>query len=58
MLWNIFSGQEIDFLTLLKSFGLDMGSVAKALGVDIATLNSMDREILLHLLTSQSQEWN
>ena len=48
-----FSGHEIDFLTLLRSFGLDMTSVARALGVDIQTLNNMDRDILLHLLTSQ-----
>ena len=48
------SGHEIDFLTLLRSFGLDMTSVARALGVDIQTLNNMDRDILLHLLTSQS----
>jgi hypothetical protein len=30
-----------------------MSSVAKALGVDINTLNNMDREVLIHLLTSQ-----
>jgi hypothetical protein len=48
-----FAGQDIDFLTLLQSFGLDMSSVAKALGVDINTLNNMDREVLIHLLTSQ-----
>ena len=44
----------MDFLELLKSFGLDMQSVAKALGIDEATLNNMDKEVLLHLLTSQA----
>ena len=44
----------MDFLELLKSFGLDMKSVAKALGIDEATLNNMDKEVLLHLLTSQA----
>ena len=47
-------GEEMDFLELLKSFGLDMQSVAKALGIDEATLNNMDKEVLLHLLTSQA----
>jgi predicted transcriptional regulator len=47
------SGQDIDFLTLLQSFGLDMASVASALGLDITTLNNMDREVLIHLLTAQ-----
>ena len=49
-----FLGEEMDFLELLKSFGLDMKSVAKALGIDEATLNNMDKEVLLHLLTSQA----
>ena len=48
------SGQEIDFLSLLKSFGSDMEKVAKAFGVDMNTLNNMDRDVLLELLTSQS----
>ena len=48
-------GEEMDFLELLKSFGLDMASVATALGIDIATLNNMDKDVLLHLLTSQGQ---
>jgi hypothetical protein len=49
----LFAGQEIDFLTLLQSFGLNMGSVADALGVDVATLNNMDRDVLFQMLTSQ-----
>ena len=41
------------FLELLKSFGLNLSSVAAALGIDIAALNNMDKDVLLHLLTSQ-----
>lgn len=53
-LHNPFTGEEMDFIELLKSFGLDMESVAKALGVDMQTLNSMDHAELLNLLTQQS----
>ena len=41
-------------MELLESFGLDMKSVAQALGIDISTLNNMDKDVLLHLLTSQT----
>ncbi|XP_054272506.1 palmitoleoyl-protein carboxylesterase NOTUM [Macrosteles quadrilineatus] len=51
---NPFTGEEMDFLELLKSFGLDLMSVANALGIDINTLNNMDPEELLNLLTQQS----
>ena len=54
----VFAGEEMDFLELLKSFGLDMGSVASALGIDMAALNNMDQEVLLHLLTSHTQQTN
>ena len=47
------SGQEIDFLTLLSSFGLDLNGVARALGVDLATLHAMDRDILVQMLSSK-----
>ena len=50
----VISGEEMDFLELLESFGLDMKSVAHALGIDISTLNNMDKDVLLHLLTSQT----
>ena len=50
----VISGEEMDFLELLESFGLDMKSVAQALGIDISTLNNMDKDVLLHLLTSQT----
>ncbi|GIY51203.1 palmitoleoyl-protein carboxylesterase NOTUM [Caerostris darwini] len=49
-----FTGEELDFIELLKSFGLDMSSVANALGVDLATLNDMDHDTLLQLLTQQT----
>lgn len=44
----------MDFIELLKSFGLDMASVANALGIDIHTLNNMGHAELLNLLTQQS----
>ncbi|XP_066583261.1 palmitoleoyl-protein carboxylesterase NOTUM [Prorops nasuta] len=53
-LHNPFTGEEMDFIELLKSFGLDMKSVANALGIDIHTLNSMDHDELLNLLTQQA----
>ncbi|XP_048512534.1 palmitoleoyl-protein carboxylesterase NOTUM isoform X2 [Athalia rosae] len=53
-LHNPFTGEEMDFIELLKSFGLDMKSVANALGIDIQTLNNMDHDELLNLLTQQS----
>ncbi|XP_012273721.1 palmitoleoyl-protein carboxylesterase NOTUM [Orussus abietinus] len=53
-LHNPFTGEEMDFIELLKSFGLDMKSVANALGIDIQTLNNMDHDELLNLLTQQA----
>lgn len=53
-LHNPLTGEEMDFLELLESFGLDMKSVAEALGIDISTLTNMDQDVLLHLLTSQT----
>lgn len=53
-LHNPFTGEEMDFIELLKSFGLDMKSVANALGIDIHTLNSMDHNELLNLLTQRA----
>lgn len=41
----------MNFTELLKSFGLDMASVASALGIDIHTLNSMGNDELLLILT-------
>jgi len=48
-----FSGEELDLLELLQSFGLDMKNVASALGVDIHTLNNMGQRELISLLTQQ-----
>nr|CAG4650015.1 EOG090X02ZJ [Sida crystallina] len=53
-LHNPFTGEEMDFIQLLKSFGLDMSSVANALGIDMHTLNNMDHDVLLHMLTQQT----
>lgn len=53
-LQNPFTGEEMDFIELLKSFGLEMSSVASALGMDLATLNEMDNDTLLQLLTQQT----
>nr|XP_045589476.1 uncharacterized protein LOC123751432 [Procambarus clarkii] len=50
-LLNPFTGEEMNFIELLKSFGLDMSSVANALGIDIHTLNSMGNNELLLILT-------
>jgi len=47
------TGQEIGVLALLGSFGLDTSAVARALGVDGATLRAMDKEDLIRMLTSQ-----
>ena len=55
---KIFTGEEMDFLDLLESFGLDMKSVAQALGIDETALNNMDKDVLLHLLTSQTANVN
>ena len=46
------TGQEIDFLTLLRSFGLDLNKLARALGVNVDTLAGMERRDLLHLLST------
>jgi hypothetical protein len=52
-LHNPFTGEEVNFVQLLKSFGLNMEAVAEALGIDIQTLSEMDHEALLHILTQQ-----
>jgi hypothetical protein len=53
-LLNPITGEEVDFKDLLKSFGLDMGTMAKALGIDLATLNNMDHQVLLQMLTQHA----
>ena len=41
----------MNFIELLKSFGLDMNRVARELGIELHTLNSMGHQELLHILT-------
>nr|ANS60427.1 notum [Platynereis dumerilii] len=48
---NPFTGEEMDFIDLLLQFGLDLSSIANALGMDVPTLQSMDHDTLLNLLT-------
>lgn len=52
-LTNPVTGEEMRFLELLASFGLDIEAVAAALGMDMQTLNSMDRTELVNMLTQQ-----
>lgn len=51
MMTPLTSGKEMDFIQLFKSLGLNMSMVADALGIDIYTLNGMDHDSLLHLLS-------
>lgn len=53
-LTNPLTGKEMRFLELLSSFGLDIEAVATALGVNMTTLNNMDRAELLSMLTQTS----
>ena len=53
-LTNPLTGEEMKFLELLTSFGLDMDAVATALGVDMQTLNNMDHMELVNLFTETS----
>lgn len=48
---NPFTGEEMDFIDLLLQFGLDLSSIANALGMDVPTLQTMDHDTLLRLLT-------
>lgn len=54
VLTNPLTGEEVRFLELLASFGLDIEAVATALGVDMQTLNNMDHTELVNLLTQQA----
>lgn len=53
-LTNPLTGEEMKFLELLTSFGLDMDAVAQALGVDMHTLNNMDHRELIKLFTESA----
>lgn len=50
-LTNPLTGEEIKFLELLTSFGLDMDTVAQALGMPLHTLSLMDNRELFKLFT-------
>lgn len=50
-----FTGDELDFVDLLLQFGLDLSGIAAALGVDLATLQNMDHDELLRLLTEDAR---
>lgn len=52
-IYNPLTGEEVRFLELLSSFGLDIEAVATALGIDMQTLNNMDQAELINLLTQQ-----
>lgn len=52
-LHNPNTGEEMNLRELLEAFGVDMVSVAKALGIDMQTLNNMDHSELLKILTQQ-----
>lgn len=52
-LTNPLTGEEVRFLELLTSFGLDIEAVATALGIDTQTLHNMDQAELVNLLTQQ-----
>ncbi|EDV52191.1 palmitoleoyl-protein carboxylesterase NOTUM [Drosophila erecta] len=53
-LTNPMTGEEMRFLELLTAFGLDIEAVAAALGVDMHTLNNMERTELVNMLTQQA----
>ena len=53
-LTNPLTGEEMKFLELLTSFGLDMDAVAQALGVDMQTLSNMDHRELIKLFTESA----
>ncbi|XP_013422007.1 palmitoleoyl-protein carboxylesterase notum1 isoform X2 [Lingula anatina] len=52
-LTNPYTGEEIDFIDLLIQFGIDLSSIANALNMDLATMQAMDHETLLKILTQQ-----
>jgi O-palmitoleoyl-L-serine hydrolase len=53
-LTNPLTGEEMKFLELLTSFGLDMDAVAQALGVDKHELSNMDHRDLIKLFTESA----
>ncbi|VVC24463.1 Pectinacetylesterase/NOTUM [Cinara cedri] len=53
-LQNPNTGEEVDFLELLQSFGLNIRNLSTELGIDVESLIHMDQEELLNLLTQQA----
>ncbi|XP_050526206.1 palmitoleoyl-protein carboxylesterase NOTUM isoform X3 [Daktulosphaira vitifoliae] len=53
-LQNPATGEEVDFIELLQSFGVDIPKLSSELGIDMESLIHMDQEELLNLLTQQS----
>ncbi|XP_050441633.1 palmitoleoyl-protein carboxylesterase NOTUM isoform X2 [Adelges cooleyi] len=53
-LQNPATGEEVDFIELLQSFGVDIPNLSSELGIDMESLIHMDQEELLNLLTQQS----
>lgn len=53
-LTNPLTGEEMKFLELLTSFGLDMDAVAQALGMPYHTLSVMDNRDLIKLFTESA----
>lgn len=52
-LTNPLTGEEVSFIDLLKSFGLNIEAVAAALGMSMQALYQMDHSELVMLLTQQ-----
>lgn len=48
------TGEEVDFIELLESFGVNIPNLSSELGIDMESLVHMDQEELLNLLTQQS----
>lgn len=47
------TGEEVDFIELLQSFGVNIRNLSTELGIDVESLIHMDQEELLNLLTQQ-----
>ncbi|XP_065352849.1 palmitoleoyl-protein carboxylesterase NOTUM [Cloeon dipterum] len=54
-LYNPYTGEGIDFLDLLKSFGMSMDTMLNAFGVDEDTLHNMEHKDLLNMLTQKEK---
>lgn len=50
----MFTGEQIVFLDLLKSFGMKMPNLSAELGIDMNSLLQMEQSDLINLLTQQS----